>query len=1138
MKFTTALFFLALTQVMALTVYSQSTRLSFQLNDIAVKDVLTKIEESSEFVFLYNSKLVNVDRKVSVGFEDQKISEILDGLFKESDVAYTVVDRQIVLTNKADQESFTKLTNQQNGKTIKGKITDKNGNTLPGVTVAVKGTSTGVISDIDGNFTLSIPEGKEVVTFSFIGFITQNITVSGQSSFLIVMEPDVIGLDEVVVIGYGTSRKADLTGSVASVNAEEIQKLATPTVEEAIQGRAAGVFVTKKSGAPGEGASIYIRGPGSVNGGDPLWIIDGMPSGSGNSLDMSQIESIDILKDAASAAIYGAKAANGVILVTTKRGQSGKIKVGFSTYSATMQPMNLPNMVNAKEYAAAKTQSQINAGLRDKKTGFLPSKFYEQYTNGDTMVYFPDGTPIIEGTDWMNILFKNGSMKNYNVNLSGGSDKYNFYSSFDYLKENGTGLRSFFERFSIVLNSDYKLSKYVSAGQSMQLSMTDKNGADQLTGEQMLRVNPFMAVMDETRNLPYPYENFGILDKDVYDFDPPSHYAMAMVNTNSDKYYRMSAVAYLDIKPFEGFSWRTSFGGTMGMKNATTYGARYDCGRFTRPMDYLEQEIRDDRGWTMNSVATYTKTVEKHTFLVMVGTEMSSSYGTQMKARKDSFPLDLVTFDAGNSNKANVSGKYNDPEKWQSYFGRISYNFDDKYLAQVNFRRDGSSKFGPNKRFGNFPSFSAGWRITNEPFMENVKSWMDLKIRAGWGILGGSSLENFRYLSNVNANGIYYSFGSGPNQGYYLGARPNSFPNKEIHWEEFNSTNIGFDLSLFQSALVINAEFYSKVNKGMLIDVDLPFSSGYYEPWSSGSTTLNVGQATNKGYEFTATYNKKFGDFYLVASGNIAFNDNKVDKLYADNNVSKGDMSQYLTDEGLPMSSYYGYVVDRLYQATAADSAEIFKRAKIVDPNKYASENQGVKKTAPGDFRYVDQNGDSLINELDKVVIGNPWPKFVYGLNIIAEYKGFDLTIFLQGVSGNNIYNYQKRYAENVIADYSPTKAVLNAWSLENPNTDTPRLNYKDPNKNLSSSSTYFVEDGSYLRLKNLQLGYVLPKSALNYLKMANLRVYVSAQNLLTLTKYSGIDPEFSSGDNTKKNEDNGNYPQNQVYQIGLQVSF
>jgi TonB-linked SusC/RagA family outer membrane protein len=572
----------------------------------------------------------------------------------------------------------------------------------------------------------------------------------------------------------------------------------------------------------------------------------------------------------------------------------------------------------------------------------------------------------------------------------------------------------------------------------------------------------------------------------------------------------------------------------MKFKNENYYGERYDMGRFYRHEDTKSQSVNDERNIAFNSFITYNRTIGKHTFTAMAGTEWKSFYGTTMEAKKDSFPIDLITFDAGNNNKAGVSGHDLEPEKWVSYFGRLVYNYQDKYLLQANFRRDGSSKFGENNRYGNFPSFSAGWRITNEPFMESIKSFMDLKIRGGWGIIGNSSIGNFKYLATVNSNGIYYAFGSGPNQAPFYGAKPNSFPNQGVHWEEFNSTNIGFDLGLFNSSLMITADVYSRINKGMLIEVDLPFSSGYYEPWSSGTTTINVGECSNKGFEFTATYRKQISGLNFTVSGNMAYNKNNIEKLYSDNAIIKGSMSQYVTEAGMPMSYYKGYEVERLFQATTEDSLEIFKRANVVDPTKY----DPAKKLAPGDLKYVDQDGDGKITEEDKVMIGNPWPKYIYGLNITAEYKGFDLTLFAQGVAGKDIYNYQRRYAETFTGDYCPTKAILDSWTVDNPDTYIPRMNYKDPNRNFSTSSSYFVESGSYFRLKNLQLGYTLPRKVQDYLHLSNLRLYVGAQNVFTITKYSGIDPEFSSGDNTNKDEDNGNYPQNRLYQFGFQIEF
>lgn len=1018
---------------------------------------------------------------------------------------------------------------------VNGKVISASDNMpLPGVNVIEVGTRNGTITNSSGEYTLEISSSSGKIEFSFIGYLNVIQDVAGRNIIDVVLYENPEELEEVVVIGYGTAKRADLTGAVSSVNASEMKKIATPSIENALQGRAAGVYVTKNNGGPGEGASIFVRGPGSIGSSGPLWVIDGIPSEAGNTFDMSTVESVDILKDASAAAIYGARAANGVILVTTKRGTSGKMKVGYNSYFAQTQAIQLPDLVNAMEYAQTKTQSQLNAGLADKTTGLIPAEIYQKYANGDTALFFPDGTPIGEGTRWFDVLFDKGSMQNHNFYLSGGSEFMNFYTSVDYLKEKGTALRSLFERYTIVLNSDYKPGKFITFGESFQLSYTDRTGADHIINEQMMRVNPFMPVMDETRNLPYPYENFGIVDKNVYDFDPPSHYGMTMVDNKSEKWYQMRGAAYVDIKPIKDLSWKSSLGTILKNKNYNYYGERYDMGSFFRHEDILEQSVNYESNMNFNSVLSYNKAIGKHSFVIMAGTELKKFYGTTMVARKDSFPIDLVTFNSGNVAKASVGGDYLDPEKWISYFSRINYNFDNKYLFQVNFRRDGCSVFGPNKRYGNFPSFSAGWRITNEPFMEALNPVMDLKIRGGWGVLGNSSIPKFRYLSTVNSNSVYYSWGEGPNQPYVLGAYPDAFPNKEVHWEEFVTTNIGFDLGLFHSALLINADIYKRTNRGMLIPVDLPFSSGYYRPWNSGNTTINSGEVTNKGYEISATYHKSVSGINLSVSGNIAYNKNNIENLYSDNAIIKGEWSQYVTEAGMPMSYYKGFIVERIYQATSADTADILMRAGVTDPTKY----NWSSKLAPGDFKFKDINGDTIINDEDKVMIGNPWPKYIYGLNITAMYKGFDLSLFIQGVAGNDIFNRQKRYTETFTGDYSPTKDILESWTPENPDASIPRLNYKDPNRNFSRSSSYFVEKGDYLRLKNVSIGYTFPDPLMELSHLSNLRIYFTAQNVFTITKYSGLDPEFSSGDNTQKNEDNGTYPQNKLYQLGIQVEF
>ncbi len=1046
------------------------------------------------------------------------------------DLAFLETRQQSALTSSKDLSAPSKSEVKLQEKVITGTVTSDTGEPIPGVTIIEVGTSNGVISDINGAYSIPVTGEDAVLQFSFVGMLTEQMEIQGQTVIDIVLLPDITQMDEVVVVGYGTARKADLTGAVGTVNVKEMQRVAATSVEAALQGRVAGVFVTQNNGTPGEAAKVYIRGPGTINNTDPLWVIDGIPSEAGNSLDMSVVESISILKDASAAAIYGSRAANGVILVTTKRGKSGELKVGFNTYLAQTQPTKMPDLVNAMEYAEMRTESLENAGRST-----LP--VYEKFANGDTALFFPDGSPIGEGTRWFeDVLFDKGSLQNYNFYVSGGSEKVNFYTSFDYFKEDGTALLAYFERYSFNINSDYKVGKMFTLGQSLQLAFTEKRDAEQIVGEQMARVSPFMPVWDETRNLPYPYDNFGIVDKDDYGFDPPSHFGMAHVEDKVERWYNTRGSAYIDFHPIKGLSWRTSLGGILKHKNERHYGKVYDMGNFYRYEDFLQNAIEYQSKVTFNSFLSYTRSIERHNFTAMVGAEFYKFSGSEMTARRDSFPVDLVIYDQGNPNKSLVEGKYNDnPETAQSFFGRLNYNFDNKYYFQFNFRRDGSSKFGPSNRYGNFPSFSAGWRITNESFMESIKAFMDLKLRGGWGIIGNSSLDAFRYLTSVNSSGNYYSFGGhGPDQSAVSGAYHNEFANEAVQWEETTTTNLGLDLGLFRSSLMINADFYDRTTRKALVPVDLPYSGGFYRFWNPGETWLNVGDIRNRGFEVSAAYNKKIAEFDLSVTGNFSYNTNKMLDLSSNDAIINGQWGQYYTEAGYPMSYYRGLEIERIYQATEADTALIYGLQGVEDPSKY----YWHKSLAPGDFKFKDINGDSLINDDDMVMIGNPWPKYVFGMNISAAYKGFDLSMFFQGVAGKDIYNRQKRYTQTIIGDYCPTKEILDRWTPENPSNEIPRNNFADPNRNFSRSSTYFVESGSYLRLKLLQLGYSLPKSVLQTLRLSRFRIYVSGQNLFTITKYSGLDPEFSSNDNTSKDEDQGMYPQNKVFMIGLQVEF
>lgn len=983
---------------------------------------------------------------------------------------------------------------------------------LIGVTVFELGTSRGTITDENGEYTFVASGPEAQLRISYVGYRTQVITVGDQDRIDVALKSDVRAIDEVVVIGYGVQQKSDLTGSVASVNVEEMQRLTVASVSEALQGRAAGVFASRSSGQPGATASIYIRGPGSVNQTEPLWIIDGLPSSSGNHLDPSDIESIEILKDASAAAIYGAQAANGVILVTTKRGREGKPVINFRSSYGIAQPMGLPDLVDSRSFATLRYESY--------KEGNFRAGLNQVYTQ---IVDNPDSVLPIN-TDWLDILYKNGATHNYNLDFSGGSEYSNYYASLGYFIEDGTYINTGFERISATLNSDHTIANWLKVGQSLNLSQTNRQWKH-MSDAAALRVNPFMEVFID--DVDHPYTPYGYLGTE-YGFVGPNPFGVEDIHDQEEKWYRARGNLYIDVRPIEGLSWRTTAGGAIEMRNNEHYTERYDLGHtLSRDIDRLVLNRTDLFSFTGNTVLNYRFSVNNHDVEAMIGAEIQNRRGDNYFMEGYDFRDGLIIFNQSNPELYNIGGDKVNPTRWSSQFSRINYGYDGRYLFTFNIRRDGSSLFSPGNRIGYFPSFSAGWRVTNERFMEPLADLMDLKLRFGYGSVGNPSVAPFSYMSQYSGDKIYYVFGGNLHQGMI----PSVFGVGNLRWESINTTNFGIDLYLLDYRLNITNDIYIKDTRDMLIYVDLPLNAGM---GTGASTAINAGNIRNTGNDLSIQFRDQIGSFKYNVGGNFSWNRHEVKDL-VDQEINMGELMQFKTMEGYPMSFYEGYIVDGIWQEDEIDDIIdwLIRNNRLSNPDNYNTHNY----TAPGDLRFKDINGDGLIDHNDRVKIGNPWPKLVYGFNLGGEYRGFDLYAFFQGVYGNDLYHLNKRVTDNLTGDYSFTYNAFNRWTPDNP-TDQPRIVYTDPNANLTTSSSYFVERGSYMRLKSLQVGYTLPLPVLSRLQLDKLRIYFSGQNLLTFTNYTGYDPELSTGPNTAKNLDQGMYPQSRTFFMGIELTF
>lgn len=1118
-------------------------------NEQSLNAVLKRIGEKFNIKFAYDLEAV-VGKVVDVELNGDNPEDMLTRLLKPYDLLFEKIDAQHYVIYTGDEStgktkkpkkkraldpgqylsspkvevSSTRILepNEVLQHTISGSVVDEEGEPLPGATVLEKGTTNGTITDANGAFTLVVADQYATLSVSFVGYTPEEIALNGRSQVNVVMYPDVKSLQEIVVVGYGTQKKSDLTGSVSSIKPEEIQDLAMPSLDQAIQGRAAGVFVSRNSGAPGSGAEIFIRGAGSIQGTDPLWIIDGIRTSPGVNFNMNDVESIEILKDASAAAIYGSAAANGVIVVTTKRGQEGTTKVSFNSYAGITSPLGLPDPLNTEQYAEIKNEAFDLAG-EPRIQAFAD----------------PNNLPGVS-TDWLDVMYGNGNIQNYDLSISGGNQTSSFFISGGYFKEEGTHVGSDFERYSLRANSDFSLGDRVKIGESIFLthSLRDpKNAAN----NSWIRATPALPVFNPANR----FGGFGTVDRQEYQYAGGNPLADELRIDELRKEYRVGGNVYLDVKIIEGLNFRANLGGNFRFQNDREFRDTYlGGGAAPRTVARLSQEYDENLRLLGNGVLTYNKQIQKHKFTILAGYEAIRTDIQRYAAEGAGFIGNLDVINGSDPDARNSTGQ-DLSDRIVSQFGRINYSYDDKYLFTANVRRDGSSLFSEDERYGVFPSASVGWRIINEEFMEPLTFLSDLKLRASYGILGNSSGLG-RYLfqpAYTNATTLY-TFGA--NQNVREGLRPARFANEEIRWEEIETLDIGLDLALLENRLTLTADYYIRNTNDLLLTVGLPPSAGFLQhAWYSRplDPIVNIGQMQNRGLELAISYRDQLNDdLFFNISANASYNENEVKRLNEDERIVAGrwdgDGNVTVTEVGRPLGSYYGFIVDGIIQS----EAELEALNEGAPDGIYT--NAG---TGPGDFRYrdigrFDENGefvpepDGEITSADRTFIGNPWPKWIFGFNTNIEYKSFDLSLFFQGMAGVDRFNSFKSLTHNLNGDFSMTTDALGRWTPENRNNDQPRIINDDPNRNRSRVSSYFVEDGSFLRLKNVQIGYTIPDGWINGL--SRMRVYVSGQNLLTFTAYEGFDPEFDTGNNANKGIDRGGYPQSRIFTAGLQLDF
>lgn len=1074
--------------------HSQNAKVSIRMNNVKLDKILNEIENQTDYLFIYNNQ-VDINKITSVKVKNEAVAQVLDKILSGTGINYELEGTHIILTTEAIKD----LHAQQQAKTVTGTVTDVSGEPIIGANIRIKGTTTGTITDIDGNFSIEA-EPQSVIEVSYIGYLTQETVINNQKSIRFLLKEDTKTLDEVVVIGYGVQKKADLTGSVANINTEKLNTQSNANIGQALQGKIAGVDIVSQGGAPGSGTRIMVRGIGTLNNASPLYIVDGMYMNSIDHINPNDIASIDVLKDASSAAIYGSRAANGVIIVTTKEGSNteGKPIIDLSVNLGISTASKFLDMLDAKGWAEVTTiaRQAIGKPALDMATD-LANK--------------PDN-------DWQDIMFRPALMQNYNLSVKGGGKYSTYYTGLGYFNQDGIVKGTNYQRYNIQSKNDYKRGIF-SAGTNLIISFShDKPLHQELRGGMIgtiLQSVPTLEKYDDTRE-----GGYGGTYGDVVNIPHP----LAIIDDNiMDRYnenVKIFANLYAQIELFKGLKYKLNLTPDFSFERYKNYLNKYDFGLATNSITQLTERQRRRRNILVENLLTFDRTFGEHKISALAGYTYQDSRFRHIQAYGEGLPQGLEEIDAATTNRSNEGNSWR--SVLTSILGRVFYSYQNKYLFTATIRRDGSSKFGKNNRYGYFPSFSLGWNVAEEKFMENVH-WLDqLKLRGGYGVLGNQEIDNYQYSSTITT-GINYPDGNG---GLLQGAFPKNFANPDIKWEETAMTNVGIDFMAFNNRLSLTADYYVKNTKDILLTVPIPISSG-----GANDPICNAGKIRNNGFEFNLGWMDQPNPDISYGINLIgSFNKNKVIAMGSESGSIKGgstnqNITTSETKAGYPIGGYW-----------LISTAGYFNSQEEVDA--YAKDGKKIQPAAePGDIKFVDANNDGVINDDDRVFQGSPFPDFTFALNGNMRYKNFDLSIGLQGVLGNKIYNATRQTLEDVTKGSNFLASCLDYWTPENKNASHPRLTWDDPNRNTRAESDRYLENGSYLRLRSVQLGYTFPQT---WFKGAiqHARVYINAENLFTITSYSGYSPDVNADNANYRGFDNFIYPTNRTFMLGLNVTF
>ncbi|WP_257667238.1 SusC/RagA family TonB-linked outer membrane protein [Parapedobacter tibetensis] len=985
---------------------------------------------------------------------------------------------------------------------------------IAGANVRVQGGSTATVTNDQGKFSINASIG-DILVVSYLGFLEQEITVNAASVMTIRLQSSIADLDEVVVVGYGVQKKKLVTGANLQVKGDDLLGQSQTNALQALQGQAPGVQITTVSGQPGSGLNVIVRGLGTIGNAGPLYIVDGVQTGSISYLNPADIESIDILKDAASAAIYGSQSANGVVLITTRSGKAGRAQLTFDGYTGTQQVAKKARMLNASEYAAIMNEARINSGN-------------PPYFSNDELA------AMGEGTNWLNEMFEDNALtQNYTLGATGGTEQSVYSSSIAYTSQEGiVGGKgsSFYERYNFRLNSEHKLYKdIIKFGQHLTYTYANNNGIG--VGNQYnntlrgaFNTSPFVPMYDEEGNF---FDNSSS-DWNNGEANPYAEMVINNQNTNNDQ--KLIGDVYLSVQPIPRLTFKTMLGLDYYANEGRSFSPIYRLSIYAfNDFTSVNQSMGKGRAIMWDNTLTYDfSPAPEHQFTAMVGSSSYKLDGSGIWGNNRDLIFSGLKYawldNATNTDGANMSlgGAPVEPERRMSYFGRLNYNFRETYLLNATFRADGSSKFAPGHQWGYFPSVSAGWIATNESFMEATSGWLDfLKLRASWGQVGNQNISGFQFLAPVSF-GINYIFG--PEEGVLTpGAYPSRLGNELIKWETSEQTNIGLDARLMRNRLDVNVDWYIKDTRDWLIQAPILATAGAAAPF------INGGDVRNKGVELALSFHDRVGDLNYSIGVNGAYNTNKVGRIPTGDGIVHGNTNSlyanslefYRAQDGFPIGYFWGLKTDGIFQSEDEVLAHRNPNGQLVQPS-----------AQPGDVRYIDLNDDGVINDLDRTMVGDPNPNYTFGINIALEYKGFDFALLASGVAGNQLVQSWRNHSSPQ-ANYSA--AILDRWHGPGSSNSMPRVT--EDARNWTQFSDLYIHDGDYLRINNITVGYDFGK-VFNKSYLSKVRLYASVLNLYTFTRYNGMDPEIGYGEGFSSGVDLGYYPRPRTFMLGANIRF